>query len=101
MSQGADTAGAEGSVTAHRDGAVLVLTLDRPSRRNSLTQLMIGTLVDALTDAAADDSLRAVHIRGAGETSAPVPTGWPPTIPAGNVPEAGIWCDGFPMPLTG
>jgi 2-(1,2-epoxy-1,2-dihydrophenyl)acetyl-CoA isomerase len=67
VSQGADTAGAEGSVTAHRDGAVLLLTLDRPSRRNSLTQLMIKTLVDALTDAAADDSLRAVHIRGAGD----------------------------------
>lgn len=28
---------------------------------------MIGTLVDALTGAAADDSLRAVHIRGAGD----------------------------------
>ncbi|MEB4210587.1 enoyl-CoA hydratase/isomerase family protein [Mycobacterium sp. 94-17] len=67
MSQGADTADAEGSVTVHRDGAVLVLTLDRGSRRNSLTQLMIGTLVDALTDAAADDSLRAVHIRGSGD----------------------------------
>ncbi len=28
---------------------------------------MIGTLVEVLTDAAADDSLRAVHIRGAGD----------------------------------
>jgi 2-(1,2-epoxy-1,2-dihydrophenyl)acetyl-CoA isomerase len=67
VSQGADTAGAEGSVTVHRDGAVLLLTLDRPSRRNSLTQLMIGTLVDSLTAAAADDSLRAEHLRGAGD----------------------------------
>lgn len=67
MAQEADKADAEGSVTARRDGAILRLTLDRPSRRNSLTQLMIGALVDALTDAAADDSLRAVHIRGAGE----------------------------------
>lgn len=67
VSQGADTAGAEGSVTVHRDGAVLRVTLDRPSRRNSLTQLMIGSLVDALTAAASDDSLRAVHIRGAGD----------------------------------
>lgn len=64
VSQGADTAGAEGSVTVHRDGAVLLVTIDRPSRRNSLTQLMIGALVETLTDAAADDSLRAVHIRG-------------------------------------
>ena len=67
MSHEAETAGAEGSVTACRDGAVLRVTLDRPSRRNSLTQLMIGTLVDVLTDAAADDSLRAIHIRGAGD----------------------------------
>jgi 2-(1,2-epoxy-1,2-dihydrophenyl)acetyl-CoA isomerase len=67
VSHEAGGAGAEGSVTACRDGAVLRVTLDRPSRRNSLTQLMIGTLVDALTDAAADDSLRAIHIRGAGD----------------------------------
>ena len=28
---------------------------------------MIETLVGALTDAAADDSLRAIHLRGAGD----------------------------------
>ena len=67
MSHEADAADAEGSVTACRDGAVLRVTLDRRSRRNSLTHLMIGALVDALTDAAADDSLRAIHIRGAGD----------------------------------
>jgi 2-(1,2-epoxy-1,2-dihydrophenyl)acetyl-CoA isomerase len=67
VSHEADAAGAEGSVTASRDGAVLRLTLDRPSRRNSLTQLMIATLVDALTDAATDDALRAIHIRSAGD----------------------------------
>ncbi len=67
VSQEADAAGPEGSVTVRRDGAVLRVTLDRPSRRNSLTQLMIGTLVDALSNAAADDTLRAVHIRGAGD----------------------------------
>ncbi len=67
MSQGADAAAAEGSVAVHRQGAVLRLTLDRPSRRNALTQLMIATLVDALTAAASDDSLRAVHIVGAGD----------------------------------
>ena len=65
MSHEADAADAEGSVTACRDGAVLRVTLDRRSRRNSLTHLMIGALVDALTDAAADDSLRAIHIRSA------------------------------------
>ena len=67
VSDEADAADAEGSVTARRDGAVLRVTLDRPSRRNSLTQLMIATLVDVLTDAAADDSLRAIHLCGAGD----------------------------------
>ena len=66
MTQGVDAA-ADGSVTAARDGAVLRVTLDRPSRRNSLSHSMIDTLVEALTGAATDDSLRAIHIRGAGD----------------------------------
>ncbi|OBH75907.1 enoyl-CoA hydratase [Mycobacterium scrofulaceum] len=64
MSQGADAAGADGSVATHRDGAILRIALDRPGRRNSLSEAMIGSLVDALTTAAADDSLRAILIRG-------------------------------------
>ena len=67
MSHETDAHGAEGSVTAHRDGAVLRVTLDRPARRNSLNHLMVDTLVDMLTDAATDDSLRAIHLRGAGD----------------------------------
>jgi len=67
VSHEADTAHAEGSVVVRRDGAILRVTLDRPARRNSLNQLMIDTLVESLTDAAADDSLRAIHIRGAGD----------------------------------
>ncbi|ORA21446.1 enoyl-CoA hydratase/isomerase family protein [Mycobacterium angelicum] len=62
----ADSAGTEGSVTTRRDGAVLRITLDRPSRRNSLTAAMIEAFVATLSKAATDDSLRAVHIRGAG-----------------------------------
>ncbi len=66
MSHDADAADAEGSVTARRDGAILRLTLDRPQRRNSLTHLMIETLVRVLTEAAADDSLRAIHLNSTG-----------------------------------
>lgn len=66
MSQNLDSAAAEGSVTVCRDGEVLRLTLDRPAQRNSLSQPMIESFIDALTDAAVDDSLRAVHIAGAG-----------------------------------
>jgi 2-(1,2-epoxy-1,2-dihydrophenyl)acetyl-CoA isomerase len=56
----------DGAVTTSRDGDVLRVTLDRPSRRNSLNQPMIEAFVDALTAAATDDSLRAIHIHGAG-----------------------------------
>jgi 2-(1,2-epoxy-1,2-dihydrophenyl)acetyl-CoA isomerase len=58
---------ADGSVTASRDGDVLRLTLDRPSRRNALSHSMIDAFVDLLTEAASDDSLRVIHIRGAGD----------------------------------
>src|SRR5262245_55779571 len=56
----------DGSVRTSRDGGVLTVTLDRPARRNSLSPSMVATFVDALTAAATDDSLRALHIRGAG-----------------------------------
>jgi 2-(1,2-epoxy-1,2-dihydrophenyl)acetyl-CoA isomerase len=67
VSQDLDSAAADGSLTTRRDGAVLRVTLDRPSRRNSLSHTMIETFVAALTDAATDDTLRAIHIRGAGD----------------------------------
>jgi len=56
----------DGTVTVQRDGELLRVTLERPDRRNSLSHPMIDTLTGALTDAAADDGLRAVHIRGSG-----------------------------------
>jgi 2-(1,2-epoxy-1,2-dihydrophenyl)acetyl-CoA isomerase len=66
VSQDADPAAVDGSLTASRDGAILRLTLDRPARRNSLTRSMIAAFIEALTDAATDDSLRVIHIQGAG-----------------------------------
>lgn len=66
VSHDADGAGADGAVAASRDGAVLHIVIDRPASRNSLTPLMIEQFIELLTGAATDDSLRAVHIRGAG-----------------------------------
>lgn len=57
---------ADGSVSTQRDGAVLRVVLDRPARRNSLSHAMIDTLVGALSEAATDDGLRAIHLSGAG-----------------------------------
>jgi 2-(1,2-epoxy-1,2-dihydrophenyl)acetyl-CoA isomerase len=56
----------DGVVTTSREGAILRITLDRPARRNTLNHRMIDALVETLTAAATDASLRAVHIRGGG-----------------------------------
>lgn len=62
MSHDADA----GTVAASRDGGVLRIVIDRAASRNSLTPYMIGQLIELLTDAATDDSLRVIHISGAG-----------------------------------
>jgi 2-(1,2-epoxy-1,2-dihydrophenyl)acetyl-CoA isomerase len=67
VSKDADSTAADGSLRASRDGAILRLTLDRPSQRNSLSHSMIDVLVAELSAAATDDALRAVLIRGAGD----------------------------------
>jgi 2-(1,2-epoxy-1,2-dihydrophenyl)acetyl-CoA isomerase len=55
-----------GVVQQVRDDAVLRITLDRSDRRNSLSHKMVDDLVEILTRAAYDDSIRAIHIGGAG-----------------------------------
>ena len=55
-----------GAVRQSRNGSVLRITLDRPTRRNSLSHIMIDDLVAIMTAAATDDSLRAVCLTGAG-----------------------------------
>jgi 2-(1,2-epoxy-1,2-dihydrophenyl)acetyl-CoA isomerase len=79
---------ADGSVTASRNGDVLELALDRPSRRNALSHSMIDSFVGLLTAAATNDSLRAIHIRGTGSDFC---TGadWVATNNAGQRPRTG------------
>ncbi len=86
MSQ--EVGSADGAVTAQQDGAILRLTLDRPARRNSLSHSMVDALVDALTNAAADDSLRAIHIRGEGDDFC-AGADWVATNSGGQRPRAG------------
>jgi 2-(1,2-epoxy-1,2-dihydrophenyl)acetyl-CoA isomerase len=78
----------DGEVTTRRTDAVLRITLDRQSRRNSLDHAMIDTLVTVLTQAATDDSLRAIAITGAGQDFC---TGadWVATNDGGQRPRAG------------
>jgi enoyl-CoA hydratase len=53
-------------VLVERDGATMVLTLNRPRRMNAFTGTMLVTLVDAYAEAAADDDVRCIILTGAG-----------------------------------
>ena len=49
------------------EGSTRIITLNRPDKRNALNDELIAALKTALTEADADDSLRAIVIRGAGK----------------------------------
>ncbi|MEI6215691.1 MAG: enoyl-CoA hydratase-related protein [Actinomycetes bacterium] len=49
-----------------QQGATLVLTLNRPAKKNALTPGMYASLTQALTEAAGDFGIRTVVITGAG-----------------------------------
>ena len=55
-----------GLVLEH-DGPVLRLRIDRPKRRNSLTDAMVYTLTDTVDAAASDESVRVIHLEAEGE----------------------------------
>jgi len=48
------------------EGAVALLTLNRPAKRNALNDALIGELKDALRQADANDAVRVVVVTGAG-----------------------------------
>ena len=54
-------------VKVSRQDARLVLTIDRPERRNALNADVIGALQEALHRAKSDDTIRAVVLTGAGD----------------------------------
>ncbi len=50
-----------------KTGPVATITLNRPARRNALTIAMVDGWVEALLDAQADGTVRAIVVTGAGE----------------------------------
>lgn len=48
------------------DGSVMVLTMNRPERRNALSREMVEALIACLDRAEADDAVRAILLTGAG-----------------------------------
>jgi 2-(1,2-epoxy-1,2-dihydrophenyl)acetyl-CoA isomerase len=55
-----------GLVVEH-EGPVLRLRLDRPDRRNSLTDSIVYALVDTLDAAASDEAVRVIHLEATGD----------------------------------
>jgi 2-(1,2-epoxy-1,2-dihydrophenyl)acetyl-CoA isomerase len=55
-----------GLVVQH-DGAILRLRLDRPERRNSLTDAVVYALTATTEAAASDESVRVIHLTGSGD----------------------------------
>ena len=54
------------SLRVERDGGVMVLTLDRPDVLNAFDESLTAALAIAVTNAAADASVRCLVITGAG-----------------------------------
>jgi 2-(1,2-epoxy-1,2-dihydrophenyl)acetyl-CoA isomerase len=61
VSQDADSTATDGSLTAGHGGGILRLTLDRPSRRNSLNRKMIEEFVAAATSGPAPATSFGAH----------------------------------------
>lgn len=51
---------------AHFDGSVMVLTMNRPERRNALSREMVDAFIGCLDRAEADETVRAILLTGAG-----------------------------------
>jgi enoyl-CoA hydratase len=56
-----------GDIAVTRDGAIVTVVLDRPQKLNALTRAMWQALGDAIRTLSADDSVRCIIVRGAGE----------------------------------
>jgi enoyl-CoA hydratase/carnithine racemase len=55
-----------GDLVVAREAGILVLTLARPDRRNSLSEAMLAALQKGIDEAAADDGVRAVVLAAKG-----------------------------------
>lgn len=56
-----------GTVDITQDGGVMTLLMNRPDKKNALTDAMYGAMVEGMESAEADTSVRVVTIRGAGD----------------------------------
>lgn len=62
-----DTTPGEPPLKVHRDGHVMVLTMNNPRRKNALTPAMIALLAQVWTEIDADDGIRVAILTGEGD----------------------------------
>ncbi|MDD9370333.1 MAG: enoyl-CoA hydratase-related protein, partial [Acidimicrobiales bacterium] len=60
------TSGGDGHLLVEREGHVMVVTMNRPERRNALSPEMMRGMAQAWDEANADPDVRAVLLTGAG-----------------------------------
>lgn len=58
-------------ITVEREGGIVSVMLNRPDRLNALNKPMWPLLTAAFTDLSADDSVRCIVLRGAGDAFSP------------------------------
>jgi enoyl-CoA hydratase len=63
----ADQIASPSTITVTRDDAVVTVTLDRAAKLNAMTKTMWQTLGKTFDELSADDSVRCIVLRGAGE----------------------------------
>lgn len=61
-----DSGGEMADLLVERDGAVMIVTMNRPDRKNAMTLQMFGRLRDAWREAGVDDDIRCIVLTGAG-----------------------------------
>jgi len=87
-------------VLVARHGAVMLITLNRPAALNSFTAAMHALLLPALEEAAADTSVRAVVLTGAGRGfCAGQDLGDPAMAAAAGSPDVGAVIERYYRPL--
>jgi len=67
------------SLLVEREGAVVVVTMNRPARKNAMSLEMLGLLAEAWTEIDADDSVRCAILTGSGSSycvGGDLATGW-------------------------
>ncbi len=74
-----------------RDGAIVIIMLNRPKQLNALNQAVLGEIDTALDELATDDGVRAIIITGAGDRAFAVGADITELAQIGSATEGRLW----------